>query len=295
MKKSLTIILLSIQLPIFGQLDIKGKVLDSLTSDPLPYVNISILKADKGTYSNLEGLFNISANKSDSILFSFVGYNSVKYLASDIPQQILMAESITQLTELVVSAKKTLSITDEIGFAKNKRTGIFRDMKQAGLFLENSRSLDGFITEIFINLGNRTFEKSSNKSRRDYRVRVKIYKVNKNGNLSNELIFNYPEIIDVRENQKKIKLKLIDYYVPFPKQGCLLSIEFLGHIDEEVGFIPYNNTVKSNFHFAPEFSGNHNIPQSWINSGEEWVKIDFQRNDGLYINFNFGIEVGYYY
>ncbi len=53
---------------------IKGKVIDSISVESLPYVNIRIKGTDRGVSSNIQGHFEINAFPHDTLLFSFIGY-----------------------------------------------------------------------------------------------------------------------------------------------------------------------------------------------------------------------------
>ena len=57
-----------------GERIIKGKVVDSISVESLPYVNIRIKNSDRGVSSNIQGQFEISVFPHDTLVFSFVGY-----------------------------------------------------------------------------------------------------------------------------------------------------------------------------------------------------------------------------
>ncbi|MCD4833145.1 MAG: DUF5686 and carboxypeptidase regulatory-like domain-containing protein [Bacteroidales bacterium] len=57
--------------------DIKGKIIDSKTKKPLPFVNIIYGKSNLGTTTNIDGVFNISGTKPIHKLYlSYLGYYS---------------------------------------------------------------------------------------------------------------------------------------------------------------------------------------------------------------------------
>ena len=58
----------------FSQIELKGIVIDAKTKEPLPYVNYAIGVSQGGTTDD-SGRFFITVNaKTDSIIFSYVGY-----------------------------------------------------------------------------------------------------------------------------------------------------------------------------------------------------------------------------
>lgn len=95
---------------VCSQNSLTGKILDSLTHKPIPYVNVFFANSTIGTVSDTTGSFtikNIPDGKYD-LTFSFVGYNTVQ-LSIDFPgsvQQVLvyLTEQIIQLKEVSVTA-----------------------------------------------------------------------------------------------------------------------------------------------------------------------------------------------
>ena len=68
--------------------DFVGYIFDEETKEPLPYVNIGFINESIGTVSDDYGRFNLSCDpqkiSNNSILqISFIGYNTIKLLASD--------------------------------------------------------------------------------------------------------------------------------------------------------------------------------------------------------------------
>jgi len=57
-----------------GERLLKGKVIDSISVESLPYVNIRIKNTERGVSSNIQGQFEIAVFPHDTLIFSFVGY-----------------------------------------------------------------------------------------------------------------------------------------------------------------------------------------------------------------------------
>jgi hypothetical protein len=91
---------------------ISGVVLDSKTNQPLPYVHIGVLNKNMGVISHDNGKFEIdlsNADKNDELVFSMLGYESVKKKIGDISQnyiEIKLIEKAEQLKEVIVRNKK---------------------------------------------------------------------------------------------------------------------------------------------------------------------------------------------
>ncbi len=75
---------------------------------PVPYTNILVKGKNRGTYSDFKGFFSIVVAKTDTIVFSAVGYKTVEYT---IPEDLdedrysivqLMTQDVINLPETVV-------------------------------------------------------------------------------------------------------------------------------------------------------------------------------------------------
>ena len=99
---------------LFAQTNLVGQVLDAQTKEPLVYVNIGLVGKDLGTISDEEGYFSFevdpSSQRSDSLRFSMLGYESKTYLLADYlaakPFEILLEEEAFSLDEVVVLSPK---------------------------------------------------------------------------------------------------------------------------------------------------------------------------------------------
>lgn len=90
-------------IPLKAQPSIKGRVIDSNTDMPVPYVNIGIVELRIGTVSSYEGDFELAYNsEADSITFSSVGYKPKRISVGDLKDnsnvnlepQIIVGEEI---------------------------------------------------------------------------------------------------------------------------------------------------------------------------------------------------------
>jgi hypothetical protein len=88
---------------VTGQEIITGMVADSATFSPLPFVNVVLKDKNKGTISDEQGNFKIVGMESDTLVFSFVGYNSLEVpLAGWQPSVILLSEKPTMLKTIII-------------------------------------------------------------------------------------------------------------------------------------------------------------------------------------------------
>ena len=103
--------------PLFllAQEECQGRITNSESGDPIPYVNVGIINKDKGTVSNPDGEFSFelpSELNGDSIKFSSIGFEPKTFLVSEFLQlrdsneTIQLTPLVTQLDEVVVTGEK---------------------------------------------------------------------------------------------------------------------------------------------------------------------------------------------
>ncbi|MFQ6601248.1 carboxypeptidase-like regulatory domain-containing protein [Flavobacterium sp. C3NV] len=92
---------------------ISGEIKDAQTNSILEYVNVGINNKNAGTVSNSQGIFNLKLNDkvgaNDTIVFSYVGYNSKKIIVNQLKQEknlILLEPSDNMLKEVVIKFKQ---------------------------------------------------------------------------------------------------------------------------------------------------------------------------------------------
>jgi hypothetical protein len=82
---------------------IKGIVGDSATFEALPYVTVKIKGQNRGTFSDQQGSFTLMASRTDTLVFSMVGYKTLEMPLYDWePSLMLLAESTTVLGAITV-------------------------------------------------------------------------------------------------------------------------------------------------------------------------------------------------
>ncbi len=85
----------------FGQSIISGKVVDR-EGNPIPGVNVVNTTKNKGTISNVEGLFDIEGEPTDTYQFSFIGYEDKRIIGLQNQQVITLVENAQGAAEVVV-------------------------------------------------------------------------------------------------------------------------------------------------------------------------------------------------
>lgn len=108
---------------LFGQTKISGTVTDDKHL-PLPGVSVRIKDQNKGTVTDIDGRYNITANAGQTLVYSFVGYAPV-YVVVDNKTTInvsLIGDS-KALNEVVVTALGVKKETRRIGYATQTVNG----------------------------------------------------------------------------------------------------------------------------------------------------------------------------
>lgn len=94
-------------------LELRGKVTDKKTEEPLPYVNIGVLDRETGTVSDIEGNFELELDESylqDTLRASMIGYTPIELAINEAVQikplvRLEMEEKVQELNEVTVLAK----------------------------------------------------------------------------------------------------------------------------------------------------------------------------------------------
>ncbi|MBA3704813.1 MAG: carboxypeptidase-like regulatory domain-containing protein, partial [Bacteroidetes bacterium] len=87
----ITMLLLLLFSKGFAQItQINGKIVDAISREPLPFVNVIFKGTNVGGTSDIEGYYTIAtAQKVDSIMISYVGYNKItRAVKPGVTQQI---------------------------------------------------------------------------------------------------------------------------------------------------------------------------------------------------------------
>lgn len=112
MKKILLLLLCNISF-LYAQKDISGKVTDG-KGNSLPGVNILEKGTQNGTITDSDGLYKLKVADAATIVFSYVGYNSVERSAADVTEinVTLSEEGGQELQEVAVVGTRTAPRTN---------------------------------------------------------------------------------------------------------------------------------------------------------------------------------------
>ena len=110
-KKSIPLLFLF--LSILSKLEaqeLKGKVVDSDTRDPIASVHIYNLTADNGLVSDKNGYFVIKVNINDTLFFQHLGFQAVQLIVNEknlnVENTIYLHDSTVTLPEITIQEKR---------------------------------------------------------------------------------------------------------------------------------------------------------------------------------------------
>ncbi|MEO5996563.1 MAG: RagB/SusD family nutrient uptake outer membrane protein [Chitinophagaceae bacterium] len=102
--------------------EIKGKVRDAVTGDPVSQVNIIVRGTNRGIATNSTGEYSIQAKNGDVLVFSIVGYENKEETVANQPSlDITLTPGVSKLDEVVVvgyGTQKKSDLTGAVGSVK---------------------------------------------------------------------------------------------------------------------------------------------------------------------------------
>ncbi len=119
MKKCLNLLLIILTLPLlsFGQgQKVSGKVVDSSTGETLPGVTIQVEGSSSGTITDVDGNYSINANAEDFLVFSFIGYQTVRRnVGNQTTINVNFEINLSELDEVIVVGYDSKKVKDLTG------------------------------------------------------------------------------------------------------------------------------------------------------------------------------------
>ncbi|MFV8356199.1 SusC/RagA family TonB-linked outer membrane protein [Flavobacterium sp. XS1P32] len=148
--KKLLILVLLLPFSILAQNTVGGSVVDKVSGQPLPGVNVNVQGSSNGVSTGFDGTYQLTNVKNgDKILFSYIGYkNSVVGYAGQKSLNVTLEEDANQLKEVVVQVGYgTVKKKDATGAVTVLSTKDFN--KGANVTVENL--LNGRVAGVTIN------------------------------------------------------------------------------------------------------------------------------------------------
>ncbi len=267
----------------FAFSQIRGVVKDSISGEPIPFVNIWVENETIGTTSEPNGSFLLDIKEEKVLVFSALGYDVKK--ASSKTDIILLKPKVFELKEVVIEHPK-FSKEIEVG---NYETSGFR----IGLGNINSaiyfKPYDEMITHPFLK-EIKFLTKSDNENAK---IRIKFLSVN-NDNSPGESLIDEEIIVSVKKGKSKNIVDLTEYRFKIPLVGFFISFEKL-LIEDNKHYSEYtykdnqgNKVTRKSMSIEPELCfipiENDIIWQSTINGNWTKSKKHILKNPKSYEN-----------
>ena len=198
---------------------IKGVVKDSLSGQPIPYVNIWVENENTGATSEENGEFSIhTSERSKNLVFSALGYEKKKVKISEATNVKLKAITF-ELNEVVISKRReTRQI--EIGKTQNETYQAFDNGPRTDLKFfpfKPSYKRTKYIRQVSIYTDS-TIESAT--------IRFHFYGVDAYGMPGEELLTK-DFVVSVRKGMKKSSFDVRDFNLIMPKTGIFVGFEKL--------------------------------------------------------------------
>jgi hypothetical protein len=238
------LILFFIVVSQFALSQIKGVVKDSISGEPIPYVNIWVENETNGTISEIDGSFVLEVPSNKSIVFAILGYKKKTLLASQ-TATVSLQPTVFNLKEMVIVNKKETKQV-EIGLLKNSTFQAFDNGPkiEAKFFpYEKAYSKTRFIKEVTIFTDSR---------KDDATIKLHFYKVNENGAPGEELLTK-DYIVSLQKGVIKHKFNISNLDLEFPKNGLFVAYEKLLIEQNKLGtkyqpYVLYHYAVRDFFY-----------------------------------------------
>ena len=227
---------------------IRGVVKDSISGEPIPFVNIWVENETIGTTSEADGSFFLEASKEKNIVISVLGYEKKTIKGSEI-SLVNLKPTTYELNEIVVLNKKQ-SKKIEIG---NIKDAIFQSFDngpkvEAKFFpYQSSYSKTKFIKEVTIFTDSRIDSAT---------IKIHFYSVDENGATGKELL-NKDFVVTLNKGVLRHKFDVSHFDMVFPEKGIFVAYEKLLIESNKTGtkYQPYvlYNFVERDFFYTYSF------------------------------------------
>lgn len=197
-------------------------LIDNITKEKIPYVNIWIENENIGTTSNEKGEFSLEINDTKIILFSAIGFETKKISSDSIKNFLELKSLITELDEVIIDSRKS---TQELIIGK------FQKSKINHYF---GVGIKPWITARFFKYDNRynqtPFLKKitllTRSDVKDSKFNIRLYSVNENGKPEN-YIYEKNIIGIAKKGKKTTEIDISGLNIEFPEKGFFIAIEWL--------------------------------------------------------------------
>ncbi|MGC4040923.1 MAG: carboxypeptidase-like regulatory domain-containing protein [Flavobacterium sp.] len=245
---------------------IKGVVVDE-SNKPVSYVNIYVENENNSTTSEENGEFIINCPANKMLVFSALGYEKKKVLASEAKTVILKSAAL-ELSEIVI-AKRFETKEIEIGKVKNESYQAFENGPRidAKFFPYNPKyKKTKYIKQVAV-LTDSQLESTS--------FKIHFYAANEDGSPGEELL-QKDFLVSARKGVKKTYFNVTDFNLRMPKTGLFIGFEKLiiekNKLEREVMDSNTKQTTIQKTYFPFVLYNYVEKEFNYVYSGGKWIR-----------------------
>ena len=226
--------------------NINGRVIDSLTNEPLNYVNITYINKNIGVNTNELGFYSLKLiDLTEKLLISHIGYEKkiIDLKKFDISKEnildIRLIPKIEVLNEIVItSKKKEYSKIKKIGTSKNikVKTGFPFGYEFSNL-IKNPFNKKGKLISVILNINKReNFDFLSS-------YNFRFYEYDSINKCPGKEIYFENLVVEPENKTYKLKVDVKNLNIDYPKNGLCIGIQIIN--------AKYENKIESMSRIAP--------------------------------------------
>lgn len=224
---------------VYSQEAARGVVVKSNNkNEPIPYVSIVYLNKSGGVYANEAGEFVVNVQPDDTLMLSSIGFKKLILACADLIRLkyvVSLEEDTFALPAITIDSKRTSvkSSIESFGYhhAKKRTRLISRTPGfQIATKIENQKKREGgYVESILLNMV------SSGKSR----IRLHLYAPD--GFPATQAEYLREEVVvDLGWRKGIVKVDVSKHGITFPKEGLIVSVEFMGNLGKNKKVIAKN-------------------------------------------------------
>ena len=199
---------------------IKGVVKDSISGEPIPYVNIWVENETIGTTSEENGSFSLDIKEEKVLVFSALGYESKKLSSKN--ELILLKPKVIELKEVVVASAKKNKTIKVNSFKKNKIKVFYGAGTEPTIIAKKIEPTDEIINHPYLKEINFFSLCELEKAK----LVLRFFEIEADGKPGDDYL-GENIIIIIKKGKNLNKLNLEKYNIRIPDNGFFIAFEFL--------------------------------------------------------------------
>ncbi len=315
MKKLFPLLLLFLAQITYSQ---QYTVLDSVQKTPISYATISFGNGN-GTFADADGNFKFSKKwypDIDSLYISALSHKELALATTSLPKQILLAQDIAELKEVVITAEKkrkykTKKLPSEV-HNDYFRCWLPTVESEIAVFFPKNSEKPTKIASVYLPVKVESSNKNASGQSFSTLFKMQFYD-NENGFPGKRLPYENIIFKVADKDKSNFELNVSEYKVYIPKDGVFISIQVLGYADKngklqqakkyhEVetrkGIVKVSTTFRPLLPFTNKISGYKTFTRRVFYKNRTWQRFDreYSKNNNLIKNndTNYGMGLKLY-